>query len=130
MVWGSLSIWLLVTGHIAPGVGLLLWGLMLVSWVDNIVRPLVISNATQMPFLLVVFGVLGGVLAFLSWSALVIGAFAGFVLGAVVAVVVIATRRGTGKTALPFGPFMLLGVVTGVLFGAELASAYWGVLGV
>jgi predicted PurR-regulated permease PerM len=31
---------------------------------DNIVRPLVISNATRMPFLLVVFGVLGGVLAF------------------------------------------------------------------
>ena len=34
------------------------------SWVDNIVRPLVISSATRMPFLLVVFGVLGGVLAF------------------------------------------------------------------
>jgi predicted PurR-regulated permease PerM len=64
IVWGSLSIWLLVTGHIWPGVGLLLWGLLLVSWVDNIVRPLVISNATRMPFLLVVFGVLGGVLAF------------------------------------------------------------------
>ena len=41
-----------------------LWGLLLVSWMDNIVRPLVISNATRMPFLLVVFGVLGGVLAF------------------------------------------------------------------
>lgn len=64
VVWGGLSIWLLVTGHIWPGVGLLLWGLLLVSWVDNIVRPLVISNATRMPFLLVVFGVLGGVLAF------------------------------------------------------------------
>jgi leader peptidase (prepilin peptidase)/N-methyltransferase len=51
------------------------------------------------------------------------------VFGAVVAVVVIATRRGTGKTALPFGPFMLLGVVAGVVFGADLASAYWGVLG-
>jgi predicted PurR-regulated permease PerM len=46
------------------GAGLLFWGVFLVSWVDNIVRPLVISNATQMPFLLVVFGVLGGVLAF------------------------------------------------------------------
>lgn len=64
VVWVSLSIWLLVTGHILPGVGLLLWGLLLVSWMDNIVRPLVISNATRMPFLLVVFGVLGGVLAF------------------------------------------------------------------
>lgn len=64
MVWGSLGIWLLLTNHIWQGVGLLLWGMLLVSWVDNIVRPLVISNATRMPFLLVVFGVLGGVLAF------------------------------------------------------------------
>ena len=64
MIWASLAIWLLVTGHIWQGAGLLLWGLVLVSWVDNIVRPLVISSATRMPFLLVVFGVLGGVLAF------------------------------------------------------------------
>ena len=64
IVWGSLAIWMLVTGNIWSGVGLLLWGLLLVSWMDNIVRPLVISNATRMPFLLVVFGVLGGVLAF------------------------------------------------------------------
>lgn len=64
LVWGALAIWLLVTGYIWQGAGLLLWGLLLVSWVDNIVRPLVISSATRMPFLLVVFGVLGGVLAF------------------------------------------------------------------
>jgi predicted PurR-regulated permease PerM len=64
VVWGSLSTWMLVTGNVAGGIGLLLWGLLLVSWMDNIVRPLVISNATRMPFLLVVFGVLGGVLAF------------------------------------------------------------------
>jgi predicted PurR-regulated permease PerM len=64
LIWCTLSIWLLVTGHIWQGVGLLFWGGVLVSWVDNIVRPLVISSATQMPFLLVVFGVLGGVLAF------------------------------------------------------------------
>ncbi|HEY6640594.1 AI-2E family transporter [Povalibacter sp.] len=64
VVWGTMSIWLIVSGHVWPGVGLMLWGLLLVSWVDNIVRPLVISNATRMPFLLVVFGVLGGVLAF------------------------------------------------------------------
>jgi predicted PurR-regulated permease PerM len=55
---------MLVTGNIWSGIGLLLWGVLLVSWMDNIVRPLVISNATRMPFLLVVFGVLGGVLAF------------------------------------------------------------------
>jgi predicted PurR-regulated permease PerM len=64
VVWGSLAIWMMVTGNVWGGVGLALWGMLLVSWMDNIVRPLVISNATRMPFLLVVFGVLGGVLAF------------------------------------------------------------------
>jgi len=64
LVWGSLALWLLVTGKIGPGIFLLLWGLLAVSWVDNLVRPMVISNATRMPFLLVVFGVLGRVLAF------------------------------------------------------------------
>jgi predicted PurR-regulated permease PerM len=56
--------WMLVTGDVVHGLLLLGWGLIVVSWVDNLVRPLVISNATRMPFLLVVFGVLGGVLAF------------------------------------------------------------------
>jgi predicted PurR-regulated permease PerM len=64
VVWGSLSLWMLVTGRLGHGIFLLIWGLLVVSWVDNLVRPMVISNATRMPFLLVVFGVLGGVLAF------------------------------------------------------------------
>ena len=64
VVWGCLAIWLLLTSHVWRGTGLFLWGLLVVSWVDNVVRPLVISNATRMPFLLVVFGVLGGVLSF------------------------------------------------------------------
>jgi predicted PurR-regulated permease PerM len=64
IVWGSLALWSLLTNHIWQGVGLVVWGLLVVSWVDNVVRPMVISNATSMPFLLVVVGVLGGVLAF------------------------------------------------------------------
>lgn len=64
VIWVSLTVWLLITGHIGAGVSLAVWGVAVVSWADNVVRPLVISNATQMPFLLVVFGVLGGVIAF------------------------------------------------------------------
>jgi predicted PurR-regulated permease PerM len=64
LVWGSLALWNLVTGNLWTGIALALWGMIVVSWVDNIIRPMVISNATRMPFLLVVFGVLGGVLAF------------------------------------------------------------------
>jgi len=63
-VWGAIGAWLLASGETFNGVGLLLWGTLVVSWVDNLVRPMVISNATRIPFLLVMFGVLGGLAAF------------------------------------------------------------------
>jgi len=63
-VWGSVGAWLIANGQTVDGIGLLLWGTLVVSWVDNLVRPMVISNATRIPFLLVMFGVLGGLAAF------------------------------------------------------------------
>ena len=63
-VWVGASVWLVINGRPVAGAGLFLWGLLAISWIDNIVRPLVISNATRIPFLLVMFGVLGGVVAF------------------------------------------------------------------
>jgi predicted PurR-regulated permease PerM len=63
-VWGALGAWLLFTGKTLEGIGLLLWGALVVSWVDNLIRPLVISSATHIPFLLVMFGVIGGLAAF------------------------------------------------------------------
>ena len=63
-VWGALGAWLLFTGKTLEGIGLLLWGTLVVSSVDNLIRPLVISSATQIPFLLVMFGVIGGLAAF------------------------------------------------------------------
>ena len=64
LVWGSIGVWLLLNGRVGAGLGLLLWGALVVSSVDNLIRPLVISGATRVPFLLVIFGVLGGVAAF------------------------------------------------------------------
>ncbi|GAB7524145.1 AI-2E family transporter [Paraburkholderia sp. 2C] len=84
-VWGSIGIWLLVTGHTLAGVGLLLWGALVVSSVDNLIRPLVISSATRIPFLLVVFGVLGGLAAF---------GLIGLFIGPVILAVLIAVWRG------------------------------------
>ncbi len=63
-VWGTLGIWLLLTGEVMAGVGLLVWGVLAVSWVDNIVRPLVVSQNVKLPFILAFFGVLGGLAAF------------------------------------------------------------------
>ena len=64
LVWGAASLWLLFQGDIWAGLGLALWGALVVSWIDNLIRPLVISSAVRIPFLLVLFGVLGGILAF------------------------------------------------------------------
>ncbi len=46
------------------GVGLMIWGVGVVSLVDNFLRPLFISQQTQIPGVLVFVGVLGGVIAF------------------------------------------------------------------
>ena len=64
LVWGTASLWLLANGQHWAAISLALWGSLVVSWVDNIVRPMVISGATQIPFLLVFFGVLGGLARF------------------------------------------------------------------
>ncbi len=64
LIWGSVGVWLLLTDRTGAGIGLLLWGALAVSWIDNLIRPLVISNQTRIPFLLVLFGVLGGIAAF------------------------------------------------------------------
>lgn len=64
VVWVSLSIGLFINGDTSAAIGLFLWGALVVSWVDNLIRPLVISGPTRIPFLLVFLGVLGGVNAF------------------------------------------------------------------
>jgi predicted PurR-regulated permease PerM len=84
-VWGSIGIWLVLTGKTLAGIGLLLWGALVVSWVDNLIRPLVISSATHIPFLVVVFGVLGGLAAF---------GLIGLFLGPVILAVLMAVWRG------------------------------------
>jgi predicted PurR-regulated permease PerM len=42
----------------------LVWGLAVVSSVDNFIKPLIISRGSNLPFILVLLGVLGGVVAF------------------------------------------------------------------
>jgi predicted PurR-regulated permease PerM len=64
VVWIGLSLNLLAHGATQAALGLFLWGALVVSWVDNLIRPLVISGPTRIPFLLVFLGVLGGLNAF------------------------------------------------------------------
>lgn len=63
-VWVICCLWLLAQGETWQASALLAWGSLVVSWVDNLVRPLVISQATSIPFSLIVLGILGGLLNF------------------------------------------------------------------
>lgn len=83
-MWGGASLWLFLNGDAVAALGLFIWGVTAVSWVDNIVRPLVISGAAQIPFLLVLFGVLGGLAAF---------GLVGLFIGPVVLAVILAVWR-------------------------------------
>lgn len=60
----AVSLWLLSQGQIVEAIGVFVWGVAIVSTSDNVIRPLVISGATQVPFLLIMFGVLGGIASF------------------------------------------------------------------
>ncbi|WP_258947460.1 prepilin peptidase [Lentzea californiensis] len=60
-------------------------------------------------------GVVGMALGWLGWPVLLVGAALAFVLSALVSLVLLLLRRITLKSALPFGPFMLLGAFTAVL---------------
>jgi leader peptidase (prepilin peptidase) / N-methyltransferase len=71
-------------------------------------------------------GVLGLYLGWLGWGPLVVGAFLGFLLGALVGAGLLLTRRAGRKTRIPFGPFMLAGALLAVLFGDAIADAYVG----
>lgn len=64
LLWGGAAIWLFYQGNEGWGIFMLLWGFFLISSVDNVIKPLLISRSSNMPFILVLFGVLGGVLAF------------------------------------------------------------------
>ncbi|MFO1157066.1 MAG: AI-2E family transporter [Rhodospirillales bacterium] len=64
MVWLPASAWLLYSGELEWGIFMGLWGFLVVSTVDNIIRPYFISLGSALPLLLVFLGVLGGIVAF------------------------------------------------------------------
>lgn len=64
LAWSSIGIGLIVTGNTLAGAGILLWGALVVSQIDNLVHPLIVGNVARLPYLMVIFAVLGGMAAF------------------------------------------------------------------
>ncbi|MFJ9812011.1 prepilin peptidase [Streptomyces sp. NPDC101158] len=64
---------------------------------------------------------LGAALGWYGWGVLFLGAFAGFLFGALYGLGLLLTRRARRGTAIPFGPFMIVGALLGLLLGAFTA---------
>ena len=62
-------------------------------------------------------GLLGLLLGWAGWGVLLAGVFLGLLTGAVVSLALLATRRAGGRTALPFGPPLLVGAVVALAMG-------------
>nr|WP_251449441.1 A24 family peptidase [Microbacterium sp. Marseille-Q6648] len=71
-------------------------------------------------------GVLGLYLGYVGWGALVVGAFVAFVIGGIYGVALMLMRRASRKSAIPFGPWMILGAWVGLLVGEVIARWYIG----
>lgn len=64
LVWGGTALWLFNHGDHGWAVFMALYGLLAISTVDNVIKPILISHSSHLPLLLVVLGVLGGAFAF------------------------------------------------------------------
>ncbi len=76
LIWVPAGIIMLLLGNIWQGVTILLFGAIVISSVDNMLRPIFVGRDTQMHSLLIFLSTLGGIAAF---------GFSGFILGPVIA---------------------------------------------
>ena len=76
IVWAPVAIYELVTGQLLAGLGLTLWGVLVIGLVDNLLRPILVGRDTRMPDYLVLVATVGGISLF---------GLNGFVIGPVIA---------------------------------------------
>ena len=81
LVWLPFAIYFIATGAILKGVGLLVYGVLVVGLIDNFLRPYLVGQATKMPEFVVLISTLGGIATF---------GLQGFITGPVVAAMFIA----------------------------------------
>lgn len=64
IIWVGATVWLVTQGATGWAVFMALWGLVGISGIDNVLRPVLISRNAKLSFLPVLLGVMGGLLAF------------------------------------------------------------------
>ena len=63
-VWIPATLWLFQTAQPGWGVFMAIWGFFIISGIDNFIRPYLISRGSNLPFVIVLLGAIGGVITF------------------------------------------------------------------
>jgi len=61
IVWVPVAITMIIQGNVTNGIILLTYGLIVVSLIDNMLRPYIIGKKTDVNFVIVLLGMLGGI---------------------------------------------------------------------
>ena len=69
-------------------------------------------------------GIVGGVLGFVSYPVLAVGAFAAFAIGSTVGIGRIVIWRSTASSSIAFGPFMITGALAALFVGSTIGELY------
>ncbi|MEK6871673.1 MAG: AI-2E family transporter [Nanoarchaeota archaeon] len=64
LVWIPVDVYLFVIGRDGAGLGLLIYGLFLINWVEVILRPIIVSRRAQINEVVVFIGMMGGIYFF------------------------------------------------------------------
>lgn len=84
LLWGGAAGWLYFQGETGWAIFMVVWGAVVISSIDNFVKPLLIARGSTLSVALIFLGVLGGVIAF---------GFIGVILGPVLLALGIALGR-------------------------------------
>jgi leader peptidase (prepilin peptidase)/N-methyltransferase len=61
---------------------------------------------------------------FTGWKLILLSLFIGAIYGGIVSIFILAGKKGSMKTAIPFGPMLSLGIVTCILIGEKILFWY------
>ena len=64
LIWGPAAAWLYIDGEIGWAIFVVVWSLAAGFVTDNVLRPYLISRGSDLPLILVLFGVVGGAVTF------------------------------------------------------------------
>lgn len=64
LIWLPAAAYLIVTGSTGSGIALIVWGVLVVSLVDNLLRPRIIGNDSKLPDLVIFISIFGGIASF------------------------------------------------------------------